>query len=88
MVFVPAFTDEGERRFFIGYKTAVANERLSQIARQKAREGEDPLETGMNKGESEKLGSRPILVLLWGQKNSPPKPWTCGEQHKFLKIEA
>jgi hypothetical protein len=38
------------------------------VDRQKAREGEVPLKTGMNKGESEKLGSRPILVTFVGSK--------------------
>jgi sorbitol-specific phosphotransferase system component IIA len=63
---------------FHGRKTAVANGSLSLVAIQKAKEGEDPLKTGMNKGESEKLGSRPILVTFVGSKvtrrrNSGPR---------------
>jgi len=42
----PAFMDEGERRFFIGYKTAVAPGRLNLVASQKARDGENIQEPG------------------------------------------
>ncbi|MGE5607587.1 MAG: hypothetical protein ACM3YE_18080 [Bacteroidota bacterium] len=36
------------------------------VANRKGMDAEDPLKTGMNEGESEKLGSRPILVIFVG----------------------
>jgi len=59
---IPAFKDEGGRRFFIGYKTAVAIGSLYLIARQEAREGEDPQKTRMN---CRRTGTTPVPATFW-----------------------
>ena len=64
-------------KFGLQASRAVAIGSQNQIDSRKTMDGEDPLETGMNKGEPEKLGSRrPFGSWAAAKVTRCRKPWT------------
>ena len=66
MAYIETPRMESRRRFYTGCIKAVASGSLNLVARQKAKDGGDPLETGMNEGGSGNHGFRGAFLVTFG----------------------